>query len=76
MVTYLTIYSTFYVRDSIIYQNRYFHIFQGCQERKENFKPEKPYYSAFRENDYGYTRLKAHNKTHIEFSQVSDDKVH
>jgi len=62
--------------DSIIYQNQYFHIFQGCQERKENFKPEKPYYSAFRENDYGYTRLKAHNKTHIEFSQVSDDKVH
>ena len=50
-------------------------IFQGCDERKEEFQPNKPYYSAFRENDYGYTRLKAHNKTHLEFSQVSDDKV-
>ena len=48
---------------------------QGCQEEKEDFKPDKPYYSAFRDNDYGYTRLKAHNKTHLEFSQVSDDKV-
>ena len=46
----------------------------GCQEQKEEFKKKKPYYSAFRNNDYGYTRLKAHNKTHLEFSQVSDDK--
>lgn len=24
--------------------------------------------------DYGYTRLKAHNATHLYFEQVSDDK--
>lgn len=24
--------------------------------------------------DYGYTRLKAHNATHLHFEQVSDDK--
>ena len=46
----------------------------GCDEFKEQFLKEKPYYSAFRNNDYGFTRLKAHNKTHLEFSQVSDDK--
>lgn len=25
--------------------------------------------------DYGYTRLKAHNGTHLYFEQVSDDKA-
>lgn len=24
--------------------------------------------------DYGYTRMKAHNKTHLYFEQVSDDQ--
>jgi len=46
----------------------------GCDEGKEEFKKDIPAYSAYRNNDYGYTRLKAHNKTHLEFSQVSDDQ--
>jgi len=46
----------------------------GCDEGREGFIRQPPYYSAFRSMDYGYTRLKAHNKTHLEFSQVSDDQ--
>jgi len=46
----------------------------GCDEGREGFLNERPYYSAFRSNDYGYTRLKAHNSTHLEFNQVSDDQ--
>ena len=28
----------------------------GCDEGKEDFVQDRPYYSAFRSNDYGYTR--------------------
>jgi hypothetical protein len=32
-------------------------------------------WTAFRSADYGYTRMTAHNATHLELEQVSDDKV-
>lgn len=31
--------------------------------------------TAFRSNDYGYTRLYFHNESHLEVQHVSDDKV-
>ena len=34
----------------------------------------QPSWTAFRSLDYGYTILKAHNETTLEFSQISDDK--
>lgn len=46
----------------------------GCKEGRENFNATKPYWSAFQSRDYGYTRLKAHNNTHLYLEQVSDDK--
>ncbi|XP_066984144.1 acid phosphatase type 7-like isoform X2 [Macrobrachium rosenbergii] len=46
----------------------------GCQERHDHFIPVKPYWSAFRNSDYGYTRLTAYNATHLYFEQVSDDQ--
>ncbi|KAK7074236.1 hypothetical protein SK128_015058 [Halocaridina rubra] len=46
----------------------------GCQERHDNFTPTQPSWSAFRSIDYGYTRLVAHNNTHLYIEQVSDDK--
>lgn len=49
-------------------------VLQGCDEIHDNFVTHKPY-SAFRSIDYGYTRMKAHNRTHLEFTQISDDKV-
>ena len=38
------------------------------------FRPGRDF-SAFRSTDYGYTRLKAFNSTHLYMEQVSDDKV-
>ena len=32
-------------------------------------------WTAFRSADYGYTRLYAHNSTHLQLDQVSDDQV-
>ncbi|KAL1509866.1 hypothetical protein ABEB36_004539 [Hypothenemus hampei] len=46
----------------------------GCQEGRENFTQTRPDWSAFVNQDYGYTRLKAYNKTHLYWEQVSDDK--
>lgn len=46
----------------------------GCKEGKEPFSHDKPKWSAFRSRDYGYTRMKAVNHTHIYFEQVSDDQ--
>ncbi|EDV91977.1 GH24658 [Drosophila grimshawi] len=46
----------------------------GCKEGREPFKGKIPEWSAFHSQDYGYTRLKAHNRTHLYFEQVSDDK--
>lgn len=46
----------------------------GCKEGRENFTENVPYWSAFRSQDYGYTRLKAFNSSHLYLEQVSDDK--
>ncbi|XP_015606629.1 acid phosphatase type 7 isoform X2 [Cephus cinctus] len=46
----------------------------GCKEGRENFTYVQPPWSAFRNADYGYTRMKAFNQTHLYLEQVSDDK--
>lgn len=46
----------------------------GCDEGRTPFLWDRPAWSAFRSDDYGYTRLKAHNETHLYFEQVSVDK--
>lgn len=46
----------------------------GCSERVEYFEKNPPSWSAFRSSDYGYTRMKFLNKTHLYAEQVSDDK--
>ncbi|CAH1738472.1 unnamed protein product [Aphis gossypii] len=46
----------------------------GCQERTDNFIPNPPYWSAIRNSDYGYGRLKIYNSTHLYAEQVSDDR--
>ncbi|XP_016978655.1 acid phosphatase type 7 isoform X4 [Drosophila rhopaloa] len=46
----------------------------GCKEEREPFSHALPAWNAFHSNDYGYTRLKAHNGTHLHFEQVSDDQ--
>ena len=46
----------------------------GCKERHADWVWPQPTYTAFRNSDYGYTRLIAHNATHLELEQVSDDK--
>ncbi|XP_036339036.1 acid phosphatase type 7 isoform X1 [Rhagoletis pomonella] len=46
----------------------------GCKEEREPFSETLPEWNAFHSNDYGYTRMKAYNRTHLYFEQVSDDK--
>ncbi|EDV46121.1 uncharacterized protein Dere_GG18893, isoform A [Drosophila erecta] len=46
----------------------------GCKEEREPFSKDLPSWNAYNSNDYGYTRLKAHNGTHLHFEQVSDDQ--
>ncbi|XP_047520844.1 acid phosphatase type 7 isoform X3 [Pieris napi] len=46
----------------------------GCQEDTDGFKPRPPAWSAFRSSDYGYTRFKAYNHTHVYFEQVDVDE--
>ncbi|OAD52984.1 Iron/zinc purple acid phosphatase-like protein [Eufriesea mexicana] len=46
----------------------------GCKEGREKFVPHRPEWSAYRNSDYGYTRMKAYNQTHLYLEQVSDDK--
>ncbi|XP_037810583.1 acid phosphatase type 7 isoform X3 [Lucilia sericata] len=46
----------------------------GCKEGREPFLSNIPEWSAFHSQDYGYTRLKAYNRSHLYFEQVSDDK--
>lgn len=46
----------------------------GCKEGREKFTPNRPHWSAFHSSDYGYTRMKAYNNTHLYLEQVSDDK--
>ncbi|XP_068632288.1 acid phosphatase type 7 isoform X2 [Battus philenor] len=45
----------------------------GCQEKIDHFMPNPPAWSAYRSTDYGYTRFKAYNKTHIYIEQVDVD---
>lgn len=42
----------------------------GCQEENSPFKHHPAEWSAFRSTDYGYSRLKAYNKTHLYIDQV------
>lgn len=44
---------------------------QGCIEHVDHFKPNPGSWSAFRSSDYGYTRLKVHNASHLHLEQVS-----
>lgn len=46
----------------------------GCQEDHDPFIPDPRPWSAFRSDDYGYTRMKIMNGTHLYMEQVSDDK--
>lgn len=46
----------------------------GCQENHDGFIPEPAQWSAVRSDDYGYTRMKIYNSTHLYLEQVSDDK--
>ncbi|KAJ0175919.1 hypothetical protein K1T71_008093 [Dendrolimus kikuchii] len=45
----------------------------GCQEGRDHFRNNPFEWSAFRSQDYGFTRFKAYNKTHINMEQVSAD---
>ncbi|XP_072929526.1 acid phosphatase type 7 isoform X2 [Epargyreus clarus] len=45
----------------------------GCQEGRDHFRHNAFKWSAFRSQDFGYTRFKAYNKTHINVEQVSVD---
>ncbi|XP_005177289.2 acid phosphatase type 7 isoform X2 [Musca domestica] len=46
----------------------------GNKEGREPFFKNIPKWSAFHSQDFGYTRFKVFNETHIYFEQVSDDK--
>lgn len=46
----------------------------GCNEGKTDFVGERPPWSAFHSSDYGYTKMKAFNKTHLYFEQISVDQ--
>ena len=47
---------------------------QGCRERHDKFTPQ-PFWIGKNVLDYGYTRLRVINSTHLYFEQISDDKV-
>jgi hypothetical protein len=46
----------------------------GCREKHAEVTQDRPYYVAYRNRDYGYSRLKVFNSTHLRFQQVSDDQ--
>ncbi|KAF2900593.1 hypothetical protein ILUMI_05593 [Ignelater luminosus] len=46
----------------------------GCDELIDYFNKTRPAWSAFESRDYGYTRLKAYNSTHLYLEQISADK--
>lgn len=46
----------------------------GCQEDHDYFTNNTADWSAFRSDDYGYTRMTIHNNTHLYMEQVSDDQ--
>ncbi|CAF2172897.1 unnamed protein product [Rotaria magnacalcarata] len=45
----------------------------GCGERHDPFGVPRPW-TAFQNNDYGYTRMNVYNTTHLYLEQVSDDQ--
>ena len=47
----------------------------GCQEDHDRFKARNASWSAFRNDDYGFTRLSVLNNTHTVLEQVSDDRA-
>ncbi|XP_044731584.1 acid phosphatase type 7 isoform X1 [Chrysoperla carnea] len=47
----------------------------GCQENTDNFIHPSPEWSAFRSSDYGYTKMKVYNRTHLYLEQISVDKL-
>lgn len=48
---------------------------QGCRESHDWFHNKQPYYSGFRSDDWGYSRMTIHNQTHLSWEQISDDQV-
>uniref|UniRef100_A0A8C9TZE8 Purple acid phosphatase n=1 Tax=Scleropages formosus TaxID=113540 RepID=A0A8C9TZE8_SCLFO len=46
----------------------------GCREKHDGFIPDPRDWSAFRNSDYGYTRMQVFNSTHLYLEQVSDDQ--
>lgn len=46
----------------------------GCKEMHCPFVEHPSDWSAFRSNDYGYTRMTIHNATHLEMEQFSVDQ--
>ncbi len=47
----------------------------GCFSKHNPFLNQTQIYSAFRSDDYGYSRMKIINTTHLYIEQVSDDQV-
>ncbi|XP_052741987.1 acid phosphatase type 7-like [Bicyclus anynana] len=45
----------------------------GCAEGRDHFRHTPFHWSAFRSQDFGYTRLKVYNTTHLNIEQVSVD---
>ncbi|XP_014781554.1 acid phosphatase type 7 isoform X2 [Octopus bimaculoides] len=46
----------------------------GCSEKHDPFANKTAPWSVFRSLDYGYTRMKIYNSSHLYTEQVSDDK--
>lgn len=46
----------------------------GCQEKHDPFVMNLAEWSAFRSDDYGYSRMQILNSSHLYLEQVSDDK--
>lgn len=44
----------------------------GCTEGTDGFVRPRPPWSAFVSSDYGYTRLRVFNRTHLYWEQVCD----
>ena len=47
----------------------------GCYSAHNPFLNQTQIYSAFRSDDYGYSRMKIRNASHLYIEQVSDDQV-
>lgn len=53
----------------------FIYFFQGCQEDHDPFEKDYPPWTAYRSEDYGYTRMTIFNETHLFMDQVNVDKV-